>query len=135
MAYRLLAEATMLVHFGFLVYVIVGGYLAWRWPRAIWPHLLLAGYGGVTIALHLNCPLTYVQDWARRQGGEPGLSHGFVDQYLTGVLYPRSYAVLVEILMILAVAVAWGGVVVRRTRLRSLRRQERDQQGPPAGHD
>jgi hypothetical protein len=133
MGYRLLADAAMGVHFGFLAYVIVGGFLAWRWPRAIWPHLVLAGYGGVTIALHLNCPLTYVQDWARRQAGEPGLSHGFVDQYLTGVLYPQRFAGLVEVLMILAVVVAWGGVVVRRARLRSVRRQKRDHPGPPAG--
>jgi hypothetical protein len=116
MGYRLLADAIMVVHFGFLAYVVAGGFLAWRWPRAIWPHLLLAGWAGSTILFHLNCPLTFLEDRARRRGGEPGLPAGFIDHYLTGVAYPKRYAGLVELLAVIAVAFAWTGVVVRRQR-------------------
>jgi hypothetical protein len=38
MGYRVLADATMAVHLGFLAYVVAGGFLAWAWRRAIWPH-------------------------------------------------------------------------------------------------
>ena len=58
MVFRVLAEATMTVHFAFLVYVVAGGFLAWRWPWAIWPHLALAGWGFSTIVFGLDCPLT-----------------------------------------------------------------------------
>jgi hypothetical protein len=63
----------MALHFGFLGYVVAGGILAWRWPRAIWPHLPLAGWGLITVVFHLGCPLTDLEDWARRRAGEPGL--------------------------------------------------------------
>lgn len=128
MGYRLLADAAMVVHFGFLAYVVAGGFLAWRWPHAIWPHLVLAGWGAAAILFHLNCPLTFVEEWARRRAGEPGLPGGFIDHYLTGVLYPRRYAGLVELSVVLAVALAWSGFVLRwRRRLR------RNGPGTPTG--
>ena len=60
-----MADLTMLVHFTFLAFVVFGGFLAWKWPRVIWAHLLLAAYGFATIAFSIRCPLTDVEDWAR----------------------------------------------------------------------
>jgi uncharacterized protein DUF2784 len=120
--YRLLADATMALHFGFLAYVVTGGFLAWRWRRAIWPHLLLAGWGFSTIVFRLNCPLTYLEDWARRRAGEAGLTAGFIDHYLTGVVYPERYAGLVQALAATAVAVSWLGVALRRYHRRGAHR-------------
>jgi len=117
-AYRLLADTVMVVHFAFLGYVLAGGFLAWRWPRAIWPHLLLAGWGGGAIVFRLNCPLTWLEDRARRRAGGPGLPDGFVDHYLTGVLYPRRLAGLVLLLVVLVVAVSWSGALVLLVRRR-----------------
>jgi hypothetical protein len=130
MGYRVLADATMAVHLGFLAYVVAGGFLAWRWPRAILPHLLLAGWGGSAIAFHLNCPLTFLEDWARRRAGEQGLPGGFIDHYLVGVIYPQRYAGLVEVLAILAVALAWTGALVRWQRRPRRGRHEGDRRGP-----
>ncbi|NUS01143.1 MAG: DUF2784 family protein, partial [Nonomuraea sp.] len=31
MMYRLIADAVMVVHFAFLAYLAVGGFIAWRW--------------------------------------------------------------------------------------------------------
>lgn len=121
----MLANVTMAVHFGFLAYVVAGGFLAWRWPRAIWPHLVLAGWGFSTIVFRLNCPLTYVEDWARRRAGQPGLSTGFIDHYLTGVLYPERYAGLVQALAASAVAVSWAGAALRRYHRRGAQRDRR----------
>jgi hypothetical protein len=122
MGYRLLADAAMVAHFGFLAYVVAGGFLAWRWPHAIWPHVLLAGWGGSAILFHLNCPLTFLEDWARRRAGEPGLPKGFIDHYLTGVAYPQRYAALIQVLVVAVVALAWTGVVVRWWQRRESRR-------------
>lgn len=116
MGYRVLGDATMVVHFAFLGYVVAGGFLAWRWPAAIWPHLAAAGWGLVSIVFHVECPLTYLEDWARRRGGEPGLTTGFIDHYLTGVVYPDRYAGLVQVLVVVAVAVSWTGVLIRSRR-------------------
>ncbi len=116
MGYRVLADITMVLHFAFLAYVAAGGYLAWRWPRAIWPHLLLAGWGLSTVAFTLDCPLTWAEDWARQQAGEPGPGGAFVDTYLTGVLYPAELLGLVQALVALSVVVSWVGAAVLRAR-------------------
>jgi hypothetical protein len=120
MGYRVLAEATMLVHFAFLAYVVGGGFLAWRWHRAIWPHLALAGWGLSTLVFHQDCPLSLLENWARREAGLPGLKHrGFIDTYLTGVLYPARYLPLVQTLAAVTVAVSWAGVLLLRQRRRA----------------
>ncbi len=113
MGYRVLAETTMAAHFAFIAYVVSGGLLAWRWPAAIWPHLAAAGWGLVTIAFHLNCPLTYVEDWARRRAGQHGLPTGFIDHYLTGVIYPAKYSGLIQLAAAVVVVGSWVGVALR----------------------
>ena len=123
MGYRLLADAAMLVHFGFLVFVVTGGFLAWRWPWVIWPHLVLALWGFSTIVFSLRCPLTDVEDWARERGGERPLSGtGFIDHYLENVVYPERYTRAVQALAALAVLVSWGVLAARRRRKRQSRR-------------
>ena len=83
--YRLLATLVMLVHFAFVVF---GGVVAWRWPRVIWAHLLVAGWGFSTVAFSIRCPLTDVENWARARGGEAELTGtGFIDHYIEGVLF------------------------------------------------
>src|SRR2546430_2632860 len=40
-----LAHATMVVHFIALLYIGLGGFLAWRWPKAIFVHIFFALWG------------------------------------------------------------------------------------------
>jgi len=62
------AIGLVVVHFGFLGYVVVGGFLAWQWTRTTWAHIAAVAWGIALIALKARCPLTYLQDWARQQG-------------------------------------------------------------------
>jgi hypothetical protein len=113
--YRALADATMLVHFAFLAYVVAGGVLAWRWPVMIWTHLVLAGWGLSTLVFHQDCPLSKLENWARLRAGEPGLKHdGFIATYLTGVVYPAHYLWLVQLLAAVVIVVTWAGALRRR---------------------
>jgi len=114
--YTSLASVTMAVHFLFLVYLTLGGFLAWRRPRALWPHLAVVAWGVVSITIGVTCPLTVIEDWARRRAGGPGLTTGFIDHYLTGVIYPRRYLALVQALVALCVAVSWAGLYLRTRR-------------------
>jgi hypothetical protein len=113
MAYHMLADATMLLHFAFLAYVGAGGFLAWRWPKAIWPHLPAVGWGLASVAFHLHCPLTWLENWARQRAGGPGLRHGFIDTYLTGIIYPERYTTLLQLLVGVVVTVSWAGALLR----------------------
>jgi hypothetical protein len=118
MGYRVLAEATMVVHFVFIVFVVLGGFLAWRWPRVIWLHLAAAAWGLCIVVFALNCPLTYLEDWARERAGQSGLARGFIDTYLTGVMYPERYLDEVRLVIAVVVAVSYAGVVIRLRRRR-----------------
>jgi hypothetical protein len=39
MIYRLLADAVLLLHLVFIVFVVAGGLFLRRWPRLLWLHL------------------------------------------------------------------------------------------------
>lgn len=122
MGYRLLTTLILAAHFGFLAYVVFGGFLAWRWPRTIWPHFAAAAWGAVVVAASLRCPLTSAESWSRQRAGEAKLTAGFIDRYIEGVLYPQRYAALMQVLAAVAVVISWIGVLVlrRRRRTRSL---------------
>lgn len=116
MLYQLLASATMIFHFAFLAYVVTGGFLAWRFPRTIWLHLAAAGWGFSTVLFGIVCPLTYAEDWLREKAGQHGLSAGFIDTYIEGVMYPQRFAGLMQFLVGLAVVTSWVGYAMRRAR-------------------
>jgi len=117
--YRIIANVTMVVHFAVLGYLAFGGFLAWRWPRLIWPHLAIAAWGVISIA-GADCPLTLIEDRARRAAGEPGLPpSGFIDHYIEGVLYPGEYSRLVQLAVAAVVLASWAGYARRRLRSRA----------------
>jgi len=88
MFYVLAADAVVLLHFAFVMFVVAGGLLVFRWhwlallhlPAVVWSVLLeLRGW---------LCPLTPLEVKLREAGGQAGYSGGFVEQYMLPVLYP-----------------------------------------------
>jgi hypothetical protein len=108
MAYRVLADVTALLHLLFVLYVAFGGFITWRWPRTIVAHVVAVAWGGASVIVGFDCPLTTVENWARRQAGDAGLPpNGFIDHYLTGVIYPESALGLVRALAVMCVVSSW----------------------------
>ena len=100
-------------HFAFLIYLPSGGFLALRWRRTIWLHVLAVAWAVGSIALHLWCPLTTLEQWLRaRTGMAPLPPTGFIDHYLTGVLYPASATGYVQAGVFGAVAISWIGYAI-----------------------
>ena len=133
MWFRLVADAAMVAHFAFLAYLVVGGFLAWRWPRTIWLHVATAMYGLFNATVGWPCPLTYVENWGRERAGDTTLpATGFIDHYIAGVVYPREHETVAQLLVATVVVISWVGFVVRR------RRSSPPAQGrttaPSAGH-
>ncbi|MBJ8345427.1 DUF2784 domain-containing protein [Antrihabitans sp. YC2-6] len=121
MLYRLLADATVVVHLVFVGFVVVGGFLAWRWRALIFLHVPAVGWGFSAVLIGIECPLTDLENWARHHAGQAGLpSSGFIDHYLTGVIYPESALGLIRIAVATAVVTSWVGfaaLTLRRTRV------------------
>ena len=117
MGYRIIADLAMLAHFAFLAYLVVGGFLAWRWPRTIWAHLATATYGLFNVLIGWECPLTHVENWGRDRAGDARLpATGFIDHYLAGVIYPRQHEVLIQLAVAAVVLISWAGLLLRRRR-------------------
>ena len=114
MVHQLLADAVMLVHFAFLTFVALGGFLAWRWRWVAAPHAAAVVWGALNATVGVECPLTAWEDAARLRAGEQGLPRGFVDTYLTGVVYPEEHLLTAQLLVATLVAVSWARVVARR---------------------
>ena len=88
MLFRRLADLVLLVHFAFVAFVVLGGLAALKWPRIAWVHIPVALYGASVEFLGFVCPLTPLEVWLRRRGGEAGYAGGFVEHYVTATLYP-----------------------------------------------
>jgi hypothetical protein len=116
--YRLLADAVMLLHFGFLAFVTLGGFVAWRHRWVLVPHLIAVAWGALTVTVGLVCPLTAWEDTLRRLGDEDGLPRGFIDTYLTGVVYPQEYLPAARLLVAALIVVSWVGLAMRRVPVR-----------------
>lgn len=117
MLFRLLTSLVILTHVLYVVFVMVGGFLAWRWREVAWLHVPAAAWG---VAIEFGgwvCPLTPIENYFRARAGIAGYSGGFLDHYLTPLLYPAGLTLPRQaVLGALAVAVnllAYG-VLIRR---------------------
>ncbi len=87
--YQLVADLVVGVHFAFVLFVVLGGFLAVKWRRVIGLHLSAAFWGTVVEFSGWICPLTPLEMWLRRRAGEAGHRSDFVAHYLLPVLYPE----------------------------------------------
>ena len=116
MLYRWLAVVVVGAHFAFLAYLVLGGFMAWRWPRTVVSHMAAVGWAGIQVFGLLPCPLTALQDRLRELGGERALRGGFIDSYVKGVLYPAGHEGQVQVALALLVAISWAALLARRRR-------------------
>lgn len=114
MGFSTVAQGAVVVHFLFLVYLTLGGFVAWRWRRTIWAHLAVVAWGVSIVTVGQECPLTDLENWARRRAGGQDLEGGFIATYLTGVVYPPEYLAQVRLLVGVLVLVSWIGWWYRR---------------------
>ncbi len=102
-----------MLHAGFVVFVMLGGLLALRWPLAAAVHLPAVAWGATIETLGGICPLTPLENHYRRLAGDEGYAGGFVEHYLLGLLYPDGltrgvqYALGALVLLVNVAIYAW----------------------------
>ena len=120
MLHRVLADLVVVLHLGFVAFVVLGGLLGLRWPRALWLHAPAAVWGALIEFQGWICPLTPLENELRRRGGEAGYAGGFVEHYLLPVLYPPALTASVQLVLGLFVVVVnlsvYAWVLARRRR-------------------
>lgn len=121
MLLRFLADAVLLAHLAFILFVVFGALLVARWPRLLPAHLAAAAWGVGIEVLGAICPLTHVENRLRFLAGEAGYEGGFIEHYMLGMIYPTGmqrgfqYVLAALVLFINAVMYAW---IWRRRRAR-----------------
>lgn len=119
MIYRLLADLVLILHAGFVVFVMLGAFLVLRWPRIAWIHVPVVLWGAGIEFLGGVCPLTPLENHWRRLSGELGYPGGFIDHYVVSLLYPDGLTRQMQFTigaLVLVVNVAVYAWVLRRRR-------------------
>ncbi len=88
MYYRIAADFIVLLHMFFILFVLFGGALVWRWPRIFIVHIPAVIWGAGIEILGWICPLTYLENYLRLLGLEHGYQNSFVDHYILPLIYP-----------------------------------------------
>lgn len=122
MLYRLLADAVVTFHALFILFVVFGGFVAWRrggrWVAAM--HLPCAVWGMLIEFRGWICPLTPLENSLRARAGQAGYSGGFIEHYLLPAMYPAGLTPRIQAALGSAVlvinAVAYAVLIRRLTR-------------------
>lgn len=117
------ADAVVLVHLAFVVFVAAGGLLVLRFPKLALLHVPALLWGAWIEVTGGICPLTPLENELRRSAGEAGYASGFIEHYVYPVLYPPGLTrgtqlVLAALLVALNLAV-YGRLLVRRRQERA----------------
>src|SRR5262245_14316606 len=113
MIYRLLADVLIVIHGAYLAFLVIGGFLAWRWRWVMWAHLLAVAWAvPLVVTDAFPCPLTEAEKWLREQGGSEPYSGGYISHYLEGRLWPEGYTWVVEIVAFSLIAISYIGLLV-----------------------
>lgn len=114
MLYQLLADLTVVVHLGFVGFVAVGGFFAARHPAVLFAHIPAVIWAIGIVTVGWPCPLTGLENSLRERAGTAAYDGGFIDRYLTGVLYPAEYERAAQALVAVAVVASYVTLAVRR---------------------
>jgi hypothetical protein len=88
MLFRIAADLVLVTHLAFIAYVTLGGLLNLRWPRLWVLHLPALAWAILVEFLAFDCPLTTLENRFRAAAGERGYERGFVDHFISNLIYP-----------------------------------------------
>lgn len=118
-----LADAVLVVHALFVLWVMFGAIAVWRRPRLALLHLPALAWGIWIEASGAVCPLTPLEVSLRRAAGQAGYSGGFIEHYIEryvgGFVYPAGLTrqtQLAAAALLVVVNVVLYGLMIARSR-------------------
>ena len=117
MYYWILSNLVLVLHLGFIFFVVFGAFLVLRWRRIVFLHVPAAVWGVLIEYRDWVCPLTPLEHYLRQAGNRAGYSGGFIEHYLMPVVYPgcldrKMQIVLGTLVLVINVAV-YGWLLLR----------------------
>ena len=110
MGYRLAADAMVTAHLLYIVFVVVGGFIAFRARWILWLHVPAVLWAIYVQYVGRVCPLTAWEKEFRARAGDAGYEGGFIDHYIVPIVYPPDMPVAMHLVLGTLVILINGGV-------------------------
>lgn len=121
MIYRIFADATVIVHFAYVAFVVfavpailIGGWRRWNWVRNLWFRLIHVSMILVVVAeawAGITCPLTTLENEFRGAAGDATYKGDFVGNFVHQMLFfeapPWVFTVCYSLFGLLVLATFW----------------------------
>ena len=125
MFYKLAADAVVLLHLGFVLFVVAGGLLVFRWRWIALLHLPAVTWAVLLEFRGWLCPLTPLETSLRVAGGQAAYSGGFIEHYILPVLYPVELDTTLQIALgsvVIVINIVLYGWLLWRLKDRNMKR-------------
>ncbi len=99
MIYSILADALLVIHLIFIIFVLLGGILIIKWRWVVYLHLPTAAWGILVEFNHWICPLTPWENALRRAAGDISYETSFIEHYLLPLIYPSNLTNELQIIL------------------------------------
>jgi len=110
------AAVVAFLHMAFLVYMVVGGFLALYRFAWIWPSIGVTIYSVYVTLTDFTCPATTLEKWLLEEGGRTPYEGSFTAHYLRDTLYPAQYETAIWLTAMGVAVVSYALAVARRWR-------------------
>lgn len=115
---RIAADSVLLLHFAFVIFAVLGGFLVLLHPAWAWIHVPVVVWSSVVNLASWTCPLTPLEKYFRARCGQ-AYAGGFVEHYIGSLVYPggmpRRLELIAGISILVWNAVVYGAIVVVRS--------------------
>jgi len=116
------ADSVLAIHFLFIVFAVLGGLLLLRYRWVIWLHVPAMIWAAMISFGGWICPLTPLENTLRHAAGEELYTGGFINRYLTPIIYPEGYtrelAIAAGIAVLVINILIYGFILYRKRQLR-----------------
>ncbi len=99
MHYVWLLDLILIIHFAFILFVILGGLVALRWHWVVWLHLPAVLWASSYELLGLGCPLTPWEHWLAYQATQLGYQTHALSRWIYNMTYISDMTRLHQILL------------------------------------
>jgi len=116
--YEFLATFTLIIHFLFIVYVILGGLLFFIKHWTIYFHIPAFLYGVYVEFAQSICPLTYLENYFLTKANLASYSTSFIQNYLYAIIYrinlTKELQIILGIILIIINLIIYGFIIKRK---------------------
>lgn len=107
---RVAPELVLALHFGFVLFAVLGGFLALVDLRWLWAHVPAVVWSAWVNAAGRTCPLTPLEQKLRRRASLQGYEGGFIAHYVAPLIYPAGMPRRLELTAAISIS-TWNVLV------------------------